>query len=223
MRQRRNNRRLRRPARVPAISNGPRTATLFTAGGQNYTVRQRITLAPTNPSGTTAYVLQHIINPYQVIVNSWSAPLITMFRQFRVNWYNINCWWTAVSSATPGFALSVLIRETPGTFADTNAMIDAVVNQPMHRRSRLNTVHRHTWRPVEPDDYNYEVINPDTTYDYGRLLAYVDAPNAPGRLIVEVEMSLTFVSRQNATQLGLRSMPGDEPSLESADYDIISS
>lgn len=180
---------------------GPRTPrvprSLFaSAGGQTYTVKAIFSVPMTRAGTTSVYYAQQIINPFLIIQQSYSVGLLTMFAQFRVNSYSVRTWPGSVSTSSQGFWYSVLLRDTGETPGTTPELLNYISAQPFHKKGRLYYPQRHNWLPIEADDTNYEVFNPSTQYDYGRLLFYVDSSQAPGDTYVDISLNVTLIQRR---------------------------
>jgi len=169
----------------------------FPAGGQQYTVRVRINLEPTHPNNTDLYAGSYTINPYGLVALSFSSPLVLMFKRFRLNSYSLKVWASNVSQSTPGNFYSVLLRDSSTSPPITNNYLSWIYNQAGHRESRAWGIHRHSWRPVEAQDYNFADFAQETNYDFGTLYIGADSKQSGGVGVFYIDfvLNLTLLNR----------------------------
>lgn len=164
--------------------------------------------------------------PFKWLQSSPYAPLLDIYEKMRVNSYTISVYLPTMSPVAKASTASWLARDS--TVITGIAGYTQVLEQPGHQRGLGHRVHTYSWKPVEPDDYDYrECASSYDTFDWGTLLytcigAVAEFPEHPNP-IIEYRATYSFANLRAPTQLraGLALGPKREPDCHADRCDSI--
>lgn len=191
---------------------------IFNAGAEQFMVHTRVFVEPTSVPNTNLKCGVFSVNPVTILAASFSAPLATMFSLFRVNFIKFRTFFSTTSANTAGIHYSVLTLDTSFAPNPTSNFTEWIYSQPRMKTGRMNTLHPHEWRPIEPSDYNYEPFS-GSALDFGRVYFCGDTPaNDLGVYYLEIDMSLSLLNRRApATLLNNLRVIEPQPAFDEAE------
>lgn len=94
-----------------------------------------------------------VIKPYFILANSSYAPLLSIYESLRVTRIDVKSWLGNTSVTTPGYTANMYFRDV--LTVQPNRFTEQLIVEPGSKRGRPVTVYHSSWRPIEPNDYEF--------------------------------------------------------------------
>jgi hypothetical protein len=104
-------------------------------------------------SATGYFDAYQVIKPFNILANSSYAPLLQIYESLRVTRVDVKSWMGNTSVTTPGYTASMYFRDVLTVVP--NRFVEQLIVEPGSKRGRPVTVYHNSWRPIEPNDYEF--------------------------------------------------------------------
>lgn len=130
-----------------------------------------------------------VINVADIVAASTFPALASTYRKVRVNGYKVTIHFPNTSTTTPGEYVTYLSRDGDPTALMT---YDNILKMPSHKETKYYQKQVQVWRPIEPDDYNFEEFSTPETLNYGKIFIGVSQTITDVIPRIDVSMQCTF-------------------------------